>query len=377
LSPGSLDTTDISVLASLVADPLGSFEHLGEAADLSPAGALRRVRKLVENGILNNEFVRTQVNNSAVGLETVVVMAESKPGMWKAMEAACDAHPYTQYRIRVMGSVNGFFMVFAVPVNSRALLYEFLNGLRDMGVIESYSVHQLVSAWGHSETRFSCYNPAANAWNTNWDGWEAKIEASPRAHKLPAPSILHELDSTDIAILRALSIDARGEKKVLAKKLGIKDYELSRRLKFLEERGLFSFYRIAHESGILGIAMTIVLKCKASLDYSGRVLNSAGDFPFQASVYPLEDGFLLLANVPPGEVTNLVTLMQRHCESVDLMWGDYNSSMKYFFDNEPSNFGTGAWNTGRQYMVEAPIEDVRAKIAAAPSTVATGRPQSS
>ena len=55
--------------------------------------------------------------------------------------------------------------------------------------------------------------------------------------------------------------------------------------------------------------------------------------------------------------------MQRHCESVELMWGDYNSSMKYFFDNEPSNFSAGRWNTDRRYVVEAPIEDIGNLIA--------------
>lgn len=359
-----LDTKDVSVLASLAADPLGSFEHLGKAAGLSPSGTLKRVRKLVENGILSKEFVRTQVNYPAVGLEAVIVLVESRPAMWKAMEAACDAHPYTQYRIRVMGSVNGFLMVFSIPVNSRALLHEFLNGLKELGVIGGYSVHQLVSAWGHSETRFSCYDPVANTWSISWDRWEATIEGSPPLHSLPAPSILHELDQIDIGILRALSIDSRGERKAIAEKLGIRDYELSRRLKLLGDRDLASFYRIAHETGILGMAMTIVLKCRASLDYTGRVLNSASEFPFQASIYPLEDGFLLVANVPPGEVTNLVTLMQRHCESVELMWGDYNSSMKYFFDNEPSNFGAEGWNTDRHFLVETPIEAVRAQIAA-------------
>ena len=358
-----LDATDARVLASLVADPLGSFEQLGESAGLSPSGTLKRIRKLVESGILSKEFVRSQVNYAAVGLETVVVLVDSRPAMWKAMEAACDAHPYTQYRIRVMGSVNGFLVVFSIPAFSMALLLEFLSRLKELGVIESYSVHQPVSSWGHSETKFSGYDPVANSWKFSWDEWEAKIEGSLGTHPLPSASILHKLDQTDIGILRALSIDSRGEKKTLAEKLGIKDYELSRRLRFVTDSGLVSFHRVTHETGILGIAMTIALKCKAPLDYTGRVLNSASEFPFQGSFYPLEDGFLLIANIPPGDVTSLVTLMQRHCESVELMWGDYNSSMKYFFDNEPSNFSAGRWNTDQRYVVEAPIEDIGNLIA--------------
>jgi hypothetical protein len=50
------------------------------------------------------------------------------------------------------------------------------------------------------------------------------------------------------------------------------------------------------------------------------------------------------------------------------MWGDYNSSMMYFFDNEPSNFGPDGWNTDRHYMVEAPIEGIRVQIATSTGT---------
>jgi DNA-binding Lrp family transcriptional regulator len=353
-----LDTTDVAVLSALSEEPLASFDKLGRVSGLSPAGTRKRMIKLVENGFLSKQFVRAQVNYSAVGLETVIVLVDSSPASWSHLEAACDAHPYTQFRIRVMGSTNGFVLVFAVPQNSRSQLLEFLAAMKARGFLNSYSVHLPVSNWGHSETRFSLFDPLTSKWHFNWGEWESEVLAAEGVHSLPPASIAHELDKTDVAILRALSVDARAEKKGLAEKLGIKDYDLSRRLKFIEDNHLVSYYRVTHETGILGIAMTVVLKCKASLEFTGKVLNSANRLPFQGSVYPLEDGFLVLANMPPEEVTGLVTTMQKHCSSVDLMWGDYSSSMKYFFDNDPSNFGPSAWNTDRHYMIDAPLRSM-------------------
>jgi DNA-binding Lrp family transcriptional regulator len=230
--------------------------------------------------------------------------------------------------------------------------------LKSAGVLTTYSMHFPISDLQHSETRFNLFDPATNKWNFDWKNWEQQIEESPSTHSLPRPSILHELDDVDIKILRELSVNARAERKGIAEKVGLKDYELSRRLRFLEANHLISYFRLVHETGVLGIAMTVVLKCKASMDQTGKFLNSAHLLPFQGSVYPLEDGFLMVANMPPGEVTSLVTVMQKHCESVGLMWGDYSSSMKYFFDNDPSNFTDSGWSTAREYMVEAPLRSV-------------------
>ena len=351
-----LDLTDVKVLSALTDAPLSSMDSLAKLAGMSPSGLHKRIKHLVESGFLNRQFVRAQVSYPVLGLESVLVLVESKPSMWELVEKACDAHPYTQFRIRCMGALNGFLLIFAMPQNSKPLLLEFLEALRTNGAISKYSVHSPLSQWGHSETRFQLFDPATGAWKFDWKGWESKLESAPTGLELNAGSLLSHFDDTDVKILRAFSVDARQEKKTLANSLGIKDYDLSRRLKFLAENKAFRYHRLTHETGVLGIVMTVVLKCKASLEFTGKAINAASDLPFQGSIYPLEDGFLILANLPSSEVTNMVTTIQRHCESVEMMWGDYNSSMKYFFDNDPSNFKASGWNVERKYVVSAPIE---------------------
>ncbi len=357
-----LDITDVKVLGALTDAPLSSVDAIAKQAGMSPSGLLKRVRHLVESGFLNSQFVRAQISYSAVGLETVLVLAESKPSSWESVEQACDAHPYTQFRIRCMGVINGFLLIFAIPQNTKPLLLEFLEALKTSGAITKYSIQSPVSEWGHSETHFQIFDPANSSWNFDWKEWDSKIDAASSHLGLGGGSILNHLDEIDIRILRAFSVDARQEKKALAEKLGIRDYELSRRLKFLEENHAFRYHRLAHETGVLGVVMTVVLRCKANLELTGKVVNAAKDFPFQGSVYPLDDGFLILANMPSSQVTNMVGTMLRRCESVDLMWGDYNSSMKYFFDNDPSNFSSSGWNVERSYVVSAPLKGLQTQL---------------
>ena len=109
---------------------------------------------------------------------------------------------------------------------------------------------------------------------------------------------------------------------------------------------------------------TVILRCKSSIELTKKVVSEISSLPFQGSIYPLEDGFLIIANIPPGELTNLITTMQKRCQSVELMWGDYHSSMKYFFDNDPSNFRDLGWNTDRTYVVEAPLGVIREAMSA-------------
>jgi len=354
-----VDAKDIRVLSALTADPLGSYASLGAKAGLSASGLLKRVRDLVKDGFLDEKYVRAQVAYTALGLEQVLVMVESKPQFWKLVEDACDAHPYTQFRIRMMGKVNGFLLMFAIPQNSRQLLLEFIDQLRRVGAITSFSIHYPIANWGHSETRFGYFDPNSKKWSFGWDEWEKWI-ASTSAELEKAPdSVLENLDETDIKILRLLSMDAKAERREIARAVGIADYELSRRLKALNEGGVFAHYRIIHETAILGILMTVVVKCKASLQYTGRFINSWERLPFQGSVCPLEDGFLLMVNMPPKEVPTLFTILQRHCDSVDMMWGDYDSSTRYFFDNDPSNFSGSKWTDDRRSMVDEPSKVVQ------------------
>ncbi|MDG6909422.1 MAG: winged helix-turn-helix transcriptional regulator [Nitrososphaerota archaeon] len=350
-----LDTTDILVLDELSRSPLATHNLIGEATGLSQSGVAGRISALVSDEFLSDRYARAQVSYPAVGLEPVLVFVESKYTGWAAFEKACDLHPYTQLRIRCMGAVNGFFAVFAVPQGSKMLLIEFMEGLVRSGAVSSYKMLDLIAEWGHSETRFKLFDPATKRWRFDWNEWESQVLSSPSELGQPRPSVLHELDPVDIKILRILSKDAKLQRLAIAREVGVRDYEMSRRLKFLMEGGAVSYHRLVHETGIMGVEMTVLMRCRARVDVTGKFVNATPLLPYQGSIYPVEDGFVLLLNMPSGEVSKLAELLSKRCESVDLMWGDYASSMKYYFDNEPTNFDGEKWRADRGFMVESPL----------------------
>jgi DNA-binding Lrp family transcriptional regulator len=77
-----LDTTDLKVLELLQADASRSNLELAAAAQVSPATALRRVRRLVEAGVIEKQMalVSLQAAGRAAGLQVLVEVTLDRQG---------------------------------------------------------------------------------------------------------------------------------------------------------------------------------------------------------------------------------------------------------------------------------------------------------
>lgn len=357
-----MDTMDVRVLSTISGNPVGTIRELSEAVGLSQTGFSKRLRSLGERGILYPGFARAHVSYAAVGLELVFVQADVAPPYWQTFERLCDAHPYTQYRIRCMGRVDGnsFITLFAIPAGTKSDLLAFLESVQDEGILGKYTVSTPISKPRHPEFDFAFYDLARGNWKVDWGEWEASMDTRPSRSEHLAKPILHTLDSTDMKVLRLLSMDARAEKWKIAEKVGIKDYELSRRMKNYHENNIIDGYRIIHERNIAGMALTVALFAKTSFRMSEKVGAAVSALPFQGGFYALEDGFAYIGNVPPNELGRFSGALERYCQSVELRLCDYSSSMRYLFDNEPSNFVEGhGWANDQAFLVEKPLAALR------------------
>jgi len=356
-----LDAVDCQVLGAVAENPVSSLEVIGKAANLSPSGVAKRIRSLVARGILFTKFVEAQVSYPAVDLDLQVVFVESSPSAWKLVEESCNMHPYTTYRVRCLGAVNGFFLNFAIPHGTTSTLIRFLDGLKEIEAVDNYSAKMPIAQPNYSENNTRDYNPSTREWNFDWKAWGAKIPEYSQRLDEPQPSVLHDLDLADMKILRSLSIDAREEKKVICEKVGVRDYDLSRRLEFYERNRVIRHHKVINERSILGLVSEVILRCRASLKVTEALAGAMATQPFQSTFYPMEEGFVLAMNIPSPSLTTLVTIMQQYCESVETIWCDYTSSLRYYFDNEPSNYiPPSSWNADRDYMLESVLQKVRA-----------------
>ncbi|MFQ6074593.1 MAG: Lrp/AsnC family transcriptional regulator [Candidatus Bathyarchaeia archaeon] len=357
----TLNETDLKILVALGENPLGSISWLSKRVGIAPSTLSKRLSRLVDMRIFERPgYVSAQVCYSSVGLELAAVFIQASPEHWALMEKACDLHPYTRYRIRCMGAVNGFFVMFAVPRGTVSLLLQFLDALARKGVITNYHLQTPINKWAYTEADFRLHDAKTGLWRFDWDEWEARMDVEePSPLRLYPPSVLEKMDEVDMLILRRLSIDARMERRLIAKAVGVRPYQLSRRLKFYEENQVIDSYRIVFGPVILGMLTVALFEGKCPVDVTEKIAFAVSELPFQTTFVPTQSGFILYSVIPATGFPNLAAALQRRCASVNVMWGDYTTSMRYWFDNEVSNFREGAWVVDRDFMVVNVIDGLK------------------
>jgi DNA-binding Lrp family transcriptional regulator len=98
-----LDAVDYRLLALLQSDASRSNQALAEAANVSPATALRRVRRLVEQGVIERQVAIVSPHLFEGGLTAIVEVTLDRQGAERldAFEARAVAEPAVQQCYRV------------------------------------------------------------------------------------------------------------------------------------------------------------------------------------------------------------------------------------------------------------------------------------
>ena len=350
-----LRNTGLRVLIALHDNPVGDINSLSRLAKMSPVTFVRNLKKLRAEGILDKGgFVSAQISYPALGLELVAVLMDVPQGNWKIVESMCDIHPYSTYRVRCFGSTNGVFALFAVPAGSISLLLQLLDTLGKKGVFTDYHWHRPLNQQIYTEADFRLYDNRTGTWNFDWDNWEKILGGvySSELEGVPSP-VLHQMTAVDMQILKRLSIDARKERKEIANEVGTPAYHLSRRLKFYKRNNVIAAHRILFGLASLNLVTPALAECIVDAETKERIGHAASRLPFQGNFIPTETGFILYSTLPAPDFPKLAAALLKHVEKADLMWCDYASSVRYWFDaGEESNFRDGRWLATKEFLLD-------------------------
>ena len=352
----SLDEVDYKILTALSKNPLGRINELSKQAEVSDKTFRQRFSKLIENKIFLG--VSAQICYPTLSLDPILIFANAKFRNIGILEDMCDLHPYTRYRIRCLGAVNGLIMFFAVPTGSYSLLFELLDELCDRGLIINYTYSIPIGKCICVEHDFSYYDVENDSWSFNWADWEdylSSMNPPPKIEECP-PSILHKMDDRDMLILRYLTINARVKLKYLSRKCNVPIYHLSRRIKFYRRSGVIDSFRVIISSKASRLFDLFHFKCKCSVKVTAKFAKAILKIPFQATLIPLTDGFMLQIFLPPSNISSIGEILQKYCDDVQFIWGDYKSSKRYWFYHEP--FVNGKWLSSREYMVDNVLKEL-------------------
>ena len=159
----NISENDLKLLTALGRNPLGSIKALSEEVGTTAITTNKRLKQLFDSGILLN--VSAEICPTAIGFEAIKFFLEVPFKNIKAVEKAMDLHPYTRYRTRCLGALNGFYVTFNVPQGAVPFVVEFIERLEELRLVKRFRYRMFVGCWSVSETDYSYYSIEDDKWD--------------------------------------------------------------------------------------------------------------------------------------------------------------------------------------------------------------------
>ncbi|MEM1674685.1 MAG: AsnC family transcriptional regulator [Candidatus Bathyarchaeia archaeon] len=350
----SIDALTLKILSALGKNPKASLRTLSKDVGLSQVSLKRRIERMLSDKLLYG--VSARINPFTLGLKMVLLFVEALPEKLALFEKVCDLHPYTHYRVRCFGPINGLFVIFYIPIDTTYLLIDLLEELLRHNVVERWILEMPTSFPISCEADYSFYEPGVG-WKFNWSEWAKSIECIEPLEPKVEKNVLNLLDKVDMRILRELSKNILRRRSEIAKAADVELYHLDKRWKRLEDLGVIEGYRVLVGMHFLQLTSYVLLKCKCSMRDSMRIASAIKMLPFQNTFFFTSDGFILYIMTTSPDYSLLTSILRKYCEKIEIYWCNYHSSLRYYFYDEA--FSNGLWRSDIDFMVNSIIRKIR------------------
>jgi hypothetical protein len=254
------------------------------------------------------------------------------------------------------------FMRFAIPQGTEFQLVEFLDDLKQLRLIDEYTMPNTSAETVYTNPDLSHYDPASDTWGVDIKTWTNSLDKHVDDLQPFQSSHLANLDFTDLKMIHSLTIDARRPQKILAKELRIAEYDISRRLKYVGDNRIVPSYDVLLGRKLSRVGPLALFHALSNVQTTRAVVAGIRKLPFQSWLSPTTDGFLLFIGLPTPLFTEVGTAILQRSKRVDISWVDYDTSMRYYFDETPYDEQTGQWRTDRGFAIEEPVSALKKSL---------------
>jgi DNA-binding Lrp family transcriptional regulator len=246
-------------------------------------------------------------------------------------------------------------MRFAIPQGTEFQLIEFLDILKQLGLIQEYTTPHANAETVYASPDLTYYDIPSDTWRVNIKACMKSLDQHLNELQQFDSSCLDDLDLNDLKLIHDLTVDARKPQKTLAKERHLPEYDVSRRLKFIMENHIVSSFEVIFGRKLFRIGPLALFHAFCNIKTTRAIATGIKKLPFQSWLTPTTEGFLLFAGLPSSLFTEVGTAILRRSEKVDISWIDYDTSLRYYFDETPYDENTGKWKTGRDFVIEEPL----------------------
>jgi len=185
-----------------------------------------------------------------LGLERAIVMADALPGRWKISWKALENFDYLTYLARCSGRIQGCLATFAIPVEHKLRLKDYLDEAVRLQIFSHYLLFWTTNLC-EARPNFDWFDFKKKKWIFKWKEWVQEISNASEnlSARLTDPkSYPIMVDEKDLIMLRELEQNGIVRFRELAKVVGIEPSSVAYRYwKHIVERELI----IGHIIGVL------------------------------------------------------------------------------------------------------------------------------
>lgn len=359
----------LSLLIAIQEKPFGTIEELAARANISKPTAAKRLRLLQGEGGTKRYFVvNPLLNYYSLGLESIDVLVETSDlEGTKTIEKLAQAHPYTAYRCRTYGAVNGVFLQFRTPFNSSSMIHDLIQSLKKEGIIERY---QFISTDYESpiytSLRINGWDPDTLSWDFDWERWfkkKVKPQESRKTEEVMGRA-LKWLTRRDLSIIYELMKGARRKNTQIIEALaksGVKftPQTFSRRYRMIREECIEG-YRVTFDPSAFDIYSNLIIFGNGGEEYLKilRARLEKSPIPFESTLKTVGSELLWFIRLQPTHMSALLTNLYAQLEDMSVSIADYSHSLIYYIWPETLDEINHRWRTDRKFMVNDVLEAV-------------------
>lgn len=126
-------------------------------------------------------------------------------------------------------------------------------------------------------------------------------------------------------------------------------------MKFIFDKRIVSSFEVILGRKLFRVGPLALFHATCNIQTTRAIATGIGKLPFQSWLSPTNDGFLFFAGLPTSLFTEVGTAILERSRNVNITWIDYDTSMRYYFDETPYDEKTGEWRTDRDFVIEEPI----------------------
>jgi hypothetical protein len=330
--------------------------------------AAKKMRELqgniVKPGVPQTKFfiVMPLLNYSNLGLEPVDVLLEAKNlKSVIQLEEIARKHPYTAYRGRCFGQINGILMQFRVPIGTQPLVKELVKQLLEQGTISSFKYLPIGNEPRiYTSMKLEGWNQKTFTWEFDWNGWFAEKESmKPSAVGAETPSkALEWITQRDIQMMEELMRGARRKNSEIMNALRVRGetftaQTFSRRYQRIRDECLMG-YRVTFDPSSFDIYSSVLVIGTGEERYlqqlKAKMLKDS--IPFESTMNVAGNKLFWFIRLQSSHLSILLSNLYSNLEQMAVYVIDYAHSRFYPVWHEAFNEKEKKWRDDRQFMLD-------------------------